>query len=177
MKLKIKQILPSLVITLLLLVVLEIITTSLFPALGMSKYRLPFNILIVLFLGFKLETPFLPIIILFVQYFHAFFSIEGWETGTFAGVVICLIVSYLRDILHFTNAFVTMTLTQIFQFVWFILASFLIYLRFGEFSYILSKFWRFIPESIMISILAPIFFSLLDKIWRLNDRGILGDEG
>ena len=40
-------------ITLLILVVLEIFSTALLPMLGLTKYRIPFNVLLVLYLGFK----------------------------------------------------------------------------------------------------------------------------
>jgi hypothetical protein len=42
-------------------------------------------------------------------------------------------------------------------------------------SFILDKFWRFIPESIIISLMAPFFFSLLDKFWTGSDESSLGE--
>jgi hypothetical protein len=52
----------------------------------------------------------------------------------------------------------------------------LIYLKVGSLSYIIDKLWRFIPESIVISLLAPFFFSILERIWRSREQGIMGDE-
>ncbi len=79
MKTNLKDIIVPLIKTLFLLFILEVITTAVFPNIGLLHYRIPFNILLVLFLGLRLETPYLAIIILIVQYFHGFFSVEGWE--------------------------------------------------------------------------------------------------
>jgi len=137
---------------------------------------IPFNVLIVLFLGFKLENPYLALMIVVVQYFHSIFTIEGWEMGTISGVLICIIISYLRDILHFTSSIVTILVTQMFQFIWFVILSSLLYLKLGSFNYIVEKFWRFIPESIVISLVAPFFFSVLDKVWGVREEGLMGDR-
>ena len=149
MKLKLLDTLFPIGLTLLVLLALEIVATTVLPMFGVSQYRLPFNILIVLYIGFKLETPAMAVMILVVQYFHSFFTIEGWGMGTFAGVLICIIISYLRDLMHLTSATLTILLTMLFQMVWFVILSLLIYLRWGDWNYILEKFWRFIPESIM----------------------------
>ncbi|MDD0852660.1 hypothetical protein HBN50_06105 [Halobacteriovorax sp. GB3] len=176
MKLQLKNILISQFITLLILIVLEIVSTGILPLLGLQKYTIPFNILIVLFMGFKLETPYIAVLIFLVQYFHSFFSIEGWEMGTIAGVIICIVISYVRDLIHFHSAAATMFVTQVFQVVWFVIVSGLLYLKLDNMDYLVEKFWRFLPESILISLMAPFFFSLLDKIWGVQERGLLGDE-
>jgi len=176
MRAQLKDLIVPLIITSLILVVLEILGTAFLPLLGLNKYAVPFSILIVLFLGFKLETPYLAVMILIVQYFHSFFSIEGWEMATISGVVVCLIISYVRDLIHFTSPPMTMMVTQIFQFIWFIITALLIYIKQGTFDYVLVKFWRFLPESIVISLMAPFFFSVFDKIWKVDESGMLGDD-
>jgi len=164
-------------ITLLILIVLEILSTAFLPMIGLTKYRIPFNILIVLYLGFKLETPFVSIMILIIQYTNSFFSIEGWEVGTVAGVMICIVISYLKDLLHLTSSLITIVVTQIFQVFWFLIVSSLVYLKTDNFSYIVQKFWRFLPESIAISLLAPLLFSILDAIWKMDsDNSELGSS-
>ena len=75
---KIKDLLVGFIITSILLVILQVLSTAVLPILGLSNYRLPFNILIILFLAFKLESPFLAIFILIFQYIYSFFSVEGW---------------------------------------------------------------------------------------------------
>ncbi len=161
-------------ITLLILIVLEILSTAFLPMVGLTKYRIPFNVLIILYMGFKLETPFTSIMILILQYTHSFFSIEGWEMGTVAGVMICIIISYLKDLLHLTSSVITIVVTQMFQTLWFLIVSSLIYLKTDDFSYIAQKFWRFLPESIVISLMAPFLFSILDVIWKTEgeSRGL-----
>jgi hypothetical protein len=173
---QIKNLITPLLITIIILILLEILSTVVLPIVGLKYYILPFNILIVLFLGFKVRTPFLSFLILIIQYFHSFFTIEGWESGTIVGIFVCILIAYLKELIHFSSNFATMLVTQIFQFSWFLLSSSLIYLRTSDFNYIIIKFWRFLPESILISILSPFIFALLERIWNISDRGMLGEE-
>lgn len=170
------KLLRPLGITILILVVLEIISTAMIPMMGLTKYRIPFNILIVLYMGLKLETPYTSLLILALQYTHSFFSIEGWEMGTISGVLICIIISYLKDLLHLSSSLITILVTQMFQFVWFSIISVLLYIKDESFTYILEKFWRFLPESIVLSLLAPFFFGILDAIWRGEQDRSLGES-
>ncbi|MFG1500875.1 hypothetical protein ABMA70_11775 [Halobacteriovorax sp. XZX-3] len=165
-----------LLITVLILIVLEVLASAFLPLFGLNKYMIPFNVLLVLYIGFKLETPYLAIIILILQLTHSLFSIEGWEYGTISGILICIVIGYLRDLLHFTSSFITMLTVFLFQVLWFFISSSLLYLKFDSFDYIVQKFWRFIPESIILSLLAPIFFSLLDKVWRTKSEGLMGNN-
>ena len=96
---QLKNLLVPLFITLLILIVLEILSTTFLPFFGLIKYRIPFNILIVLYLCFKLDSPHVAIFILITQYVHSFFSVEGWEMGTIAGVIISISISH--STIHF----------------------------------------------------------------------------
>ncbi len=177
MRNEIKHHIGSLFLTIIVLVLFEVLTTAFFPALGIKNYRIPFNILIVLYLGFKVESPFIAIFILVLQYFHSFFSIEGWEMGTIAGIFICVIIGYLKELLHFSSAIITILVTQLFQVFWFLIMSAILYLKLGDFGTIVDKFWRFLPESIFISFCAPVFFVLMDRIWGVASKeGMLGEE-
>ena len=176
MRTNLKDIIVPIIKTIILLVVLEVITTTIFPNIGLENFRLPFNILIVLYLGLTLETPYLAILIMLVQVFHGFFSVEGWELGTVTGIVICVIVSYLRDTIHFSSWLMTILITQVFQLLWFFVQSILIYIQLGSLNYIFEKGWRFLPQSVIIALLSPFFFYLLNRIWNVDDRGMLGDK-
>jgi hypothetical protein len=177
MKGRLSSLLIPLLITILILIVLEIFSTTFLPIIGLKNYIIPFNIMIVLFLGLKLETPYLAIFILVVQYFHSFFSIEGWEMGTIAGIIVCLVISQLRDLIHLSSAAITVLMTFLFGWAWFLVVSVLFYLKFGDMHFVTTKFWRFLPEVIVISFSSPFFFSLLDKVWKADENGYLGDEG
>ena len=176
MRSQLKDLVGPLFVTLLLLTLLEIISTTILPVVGLRYYIVPFNILIVLYLGFKLQTLWLPVMIFIVQYFFSFFSVQGWEPGTIAGILICVVISYLRELIHFTSAWMTILVTQLFQSLWFVIVTLLIYLKTGDWSHIIEKFWRFLPESLVISLLSPLFFVLLDRIWRDKSEGMLGEE-
>lgn len=175
MKTSIKDIIFPLIKTLIMLFILEIITTAIFPMIGLLHFRIPFNILLVLYLGLRLETPYLAILIMTVQYFHSFFSVEGWELGTITGIVICILVSYVREMIHFSSWSMTILITQVFQLLWFLVQSLLIYVQLGNMDYILDKGIRFLPQSVIIALLSPIFFLLLNKMWKVNDQGMFGD--
>jgi uncharacterized membrane protein YvlD (DUF360 family) len=173
MRSKLNDIVPSLLITLFALLVLEVLS-SLIPILGIFEYRLPFNILIVLYLSFRLETPFLPVFVLLIQYVHSFFSIEGWAMGTLAGTLVCIFCNYLRELIHLNSVPVTILTTQLFQLIWFGIVSAMIYMKTGGTQYIVIKFSRFLPESILMSLIAPFLFNFLEKVWRSRDDGFLG---
>lgn len=166
------------IITLAILLVFEIVLSTIFPMFGMEVFRLPFSIIIVLYLGFKIENPFLGIYILLLQYVHSFFSIEGWAMGTVTGISIWLIVSYVRELLHFSSKITTAVVTQFFQMLWLAMVLILIYMKSGSSStYIAAKALRFIPESIIMSIIAPFFFILLDKVWNVKEDGASLGQG
>ena len=170
------RILYSLLITSLVLVVLEIVSSAVFPALGLEEYRLSFNILIILFMALKLESPYIALFILVIQFFHGAFSVDGWAMGTIAGVLITIIIGYLKELLHLSTPVLTMLITQVFQTVWFVIVSGLFWLRTGSWDVIQERFFRFLPESIVLSILAPLCFTLLEKIWRHKDASMIRGE-
>ena len=176
MKSNIKDIVFPLIKTLILLFFLEITTTAVFPMIGLLNFRIAFNVLVVLYLGLRLETPYLGIIILIVQYFHSFFSVEGWEMGTVAGIVICIVVSYVREMIHFSSWGMTILITQVFQLLWFLVQTIMTYIQIGGLDYLFEKGWRYLPQSFFMALLSPFFFFILNKIWNIDDRGMLGDK-
>lgn len=169
---KIRTIIISYILTLLLLVLLEVITTALIPALGLQKYRLSFHLLIIIFMGLRLDNPLLPLMILIIQFFHSAFTIEGWAYGTFAGVLICLVISKLKGMLHFKSSFVTIVSVQILVLIWFVIESFLIFFRTNDLGFIWERFKIFLPESFLLSLVSPFFFSLLHYIWKSDKESI-----
>lgn len=166
----VSEILLGLLKTTLLLILLEIFTSAILPAIGINNFKPEFNVLIVLFLAFKLETPGVSYIVLFIQFIHSIFSIEGWAIGTFVGVLIYLGVGYVKDMLNFTTAISTIVVVQVFQLIWFLISAFLITIKLGDMGSFFSVFWQYIPESILLSILSPFFFQLLDRFWAQKNR-------
>jgi len=164
-----------LLVTVLLLIICEVLSTTILPLIGLQTYRIPFNVLIVLYFGFKVDTPYTALMILIIQYFHSFFSIEGWEMGTIAGISICIVMSFLRDLIHFSSSIITVVVTQLFQFLWIFVMMGLLYIKHDESGYVMSKFWHFLPESFVLSLLAPFLFYLLDAIWSGREENGLGD--
>lgn len=160
----------GLVKTLLLLLFTEIFTTAILPSLGILEFKPAFNVLIVLFLAFKLETPLLPFLILIIQYIHSAFSIEGWGAGTFTGVLVSISVRYLKDMLNFTSALSTIIVVQVFQLLWFIFISLMLSMKQGHFDNFFGYIVSNIPETIFLSLISHHFFKLLDNFWMVNKR-------
>ena len=171
-----QKMLRPFILTLIVLSVLEIISTSLLPAIGFSELKLPFSLLVVLYLSFKVEVIYLPLFIVVIQFTHGFFSVEGWEVGTVCGVLIYLFISYLKDLINLTNAVMIILLVQLFQFFWFLMSSLLYYLQLSDFSYLVQRFWNFIPESIILSLASPILFWFLDILWNQVTGESLGES-
>lgn len=171
---QLKRLLVPLAATVLMLIFLEVVSTALLPVMGFGPYRISFSVLLTLFMAFKLETPYLPFLILIMQYIHSFFSIGGWEPGTIAGVLICVVISYLKNIIHFTSHVVTIVVTEVFQVLWFCIVAALFVMKGADVSIVGERLWRFVPESLLASLMAPLFFSFLDKIWDIPDETVFG---
>jgi hypothetical protein len=167
MKMRFSQLLISFFITIGLLIGLEILTSAILPLLGWNEYRLTFNVLIILFLAIRLESSLVPWLILILQSIHAAFSVEGWALGTFAGLIVLVSANYLKELLHLTTAVMTMITVQLFQFIWFLTVSLIICLKISEFDKFGMILWSFVPGSILLSIVSPVLFFALEKIWKV----------
>ncbi len=168
MRYSIQDILLGFIKTAGLLVFLEVFTSAVLPAFGFEEFKPAFNVIIVLFLAFKLDDPALPLLIFAFQYIHSAFSIEGWAAGTFAGIVISFSVRYVKDLLNFSTAISTIVVVQIFQLAWFFLVAAILSAKISDFSVFMTIFWKYVPESIFLSAISYHFFKLLDRIWNLN---------
>lgn len=177
MRMRFSQILISFAITLALLIGFEIVTSTVLPAIGWKEYRLTFNVLIILFMAIKMDSPIVPWLILGLQLIHSIFSIEGWALGTLAGVIVMLSANYLKEILQLSTAFMTMLTVQLFQFIWYLTVTLVICLKISDFEKFGLILWSFIPGSILLSLISPIIFWLLEMVWRVpSDSGPRGVE-
>lgn len=171
MRMKLSQILVSFMITLALLIGLEIVTSTLLPAMGWKEYRLTFNVLLILFLAIRMDTPIVPWLILGLQMVHSIFSIEGWALGTLAGLIVMSSANYLKEVLHLTTAFMTMLTVQLFQVIWYVTVTLIICLKISDFDKFGLILWSFIPGSILLSLISPLLFWMLGAIWRVPSAG------
>lgn len=160
----------ALVLTILSQVILEVLSSTVFPIMGLHEFRLSFNILIVLFLALNFNSTFLPFIILIIQWFHSAFSIEGWALGTFAGVLISMLVNYTKELLHFSSRAGIMVVVGIFQVVWFFVTSTILAVKTGDFGHLLERAPYFLPEVVILTLLSPFFFAYLSQIWSFLNR-------
>lgn len=171
MRMRLSQLLIAFAITIGLLIGLEIVTSTLLPAMGWTEYRLTFNVLIILFLAIRLDSPVVPWLILGLQIVHSAFSVEGWALGTLAGLIVMMSANYLKEVLHLTTAFMTMLTVQLFQVIWYLTVTLVICLKISDFDKFGMIIWSFIPGSILLSLISPVLFWLLETIWRVPQEG------
>lgn len=177
MRMRFSQLLISFAVTMALLTGLEIVTSTILPALGWNEYRLTFNVLIILFLAIRLHSAAVPWMIMGLQMVHSIFSIEGWALGTLAGLIVMVSANYLKELLHLTTALMTMITVQLFQMIWYITVTLIICLKISNFEKFGMIIWSFIPGSILLSLISPILFWILEQIWRVpSDGGHRGVE-
>lgn len=169
MRMRLSDIIIAFLMTLALLLGFEVVTATLLPALGWNEYRLTFHVLIIIFLAIRLESPLTPWMILILQFVHSAFSIEGWAIGTLSGLAILVSANYLKDLLQLTSALMTMITVQLFQIIWFVTVTCIICLKISDFSKFMMILWSFIPGSILLSIISPLIFWLLGRIWRSSE--------
>lgn len=142
MRLSLQDIALGTLKTILLLIIVEVFTSAVLPAIGILEFKPAFNVLIILYLAFKFEAPVLPFLIFLLQYVHSVFSIEGWATGTLAGILVSLSVKYVKDMLNFSTAISTIVVVQIFQIAWFIIVAIILSLKLGDFSHFFGIFLK-----------------------------------
>lgn len=171
MRMRLSQMLIAFAITLGLMIGLEILTATFLPALGWHEYRLTFNVLIILFLAIRLDSPWVPWMIMGLQVMHSAFSIEGYAVGTLAGLIVMMSANYLKELLHLTTAFMTMLTVQFFQIIWFVTVTLIICLKISDFSKFGLIMWSFIPGSIFLSLISPLLFWVLGRVWRVSYEG------
>lgn len=177
MRMRLSQLLISFAISVGLLMGLEIVTSTILPAIGWHEYRLTFNVLIILFIALRLDSPLVPWMIMGLQMVHSIFSVEGWALGTLAGLIVMVSANYLKELLHLTTAFMTMVTVQLFQLIWYITVTVIICLKISNFDKFGMIIWSFIPGSILLSLISPVLFWILEQIWRVpSDGGPRGVE-
>lgn len=162
---RLTRLILSLVMTLAILIALEIASSALLPALGWTESRLAFNVVIILFMAFKISTPLLPWFVMILQLIHAGFSVEGWALGTLVGIFVSLIASYLKEVLQFSTAVMTIITVQVFQIIWYVATLVIICLKLGHFHNFGMMFWNVIPGTFLLSLVSPLIFNLLNKVW------------
>jgi len=169
---KINQLIRSLLWTILLLLALDFTSATILFTMGVTSFKPPFEILIILYLGFRINSSILPILVLIIQFFHQAFSTDGWSLGTFTGVLICILLNYLRELIDISNKISTIIVVQICQILWFVFVTGIICMKMGDFGLFFSRLGLFLPESIFISLLSPFLFDLLNSIWKETEEGM-----
>lgn len=162
----------SLIITTVLLVLSDILVSTSFPLLGLDSFRVSLVVLIVLYLCFYFNNILIAPLIAYFYMVHGIFSLEHWSIGALSCLLVSTLISFLRNLIHLNNFFVTFVFVQIFQTLIFILTRGMMYLKLDQGSFVTESIKFFIPESLVISFVAPFLFSVLHKIWFRGDKDI-----
>ncbi|MFI5390377.1 MAG: hypothetical protein ACHQYQ_03365 [Bacteriovoracales bacterium] len=174
MKIPLNKIIRPFLITLIFLIVLEIITSSFVPFLGLTHFYIPFNLVILFYLAIRLETSFTAVLVFIIQYFHSFFTIENWAVGTFIGILICKVVAKFRDLIQISSYPLTVLVVQIYLMSWHFANSLFLYFQSGGKTIFFGRFLTTFIEGLLASLISYHLFSLLDKIWFSGKEKELG---
>ena len=138
MKFNFKYLLSSLALTTLLLVSSEIIVSTMFPMIGLQFFRISLSSIIILYLCFYFNNIFIAPLIMYFEFVHGLFTVENWAISSFAFLIVSVVISYLRDLIHLSIWHVTFIYVQVFQFVLFGIESSLVYFK--------QKNWNFFHQ-------------------------------
>ena len=162
----------SFVITAFLFSLLEIVTTTIFPLLGLESIRFSFFSLLVLFLSFYRNTMWIAFYIIAFSFIHSIFSIEIWYLSAFIGILVSVVVAYFSELIHLSNKIVTMLFVFLFQLGMVVFRSIVFYLRGNSFEYILNNMLGHLVEILILTLLSPLIFDVLRSIWTLKSDAI-----
>lgn len=162
----------SLLLTTVILIMSEILVSTLFPLIGLTDFRISFVTVIVLYLAFYYNNILIAPLIAYFYLIHGVFSLEHWSLGALSTLVVSIIISFLRNLIHLNSYFVTFVFVQLFQILIFIFNSSLMSLKVGSFKFLGGSLTLFILESLLISALSPFVFGLLKKIWSIQGEDI-----
>ena len=154
--------------TILFFMSLEIISRTTIPALGFTNLLFPVHIIFIIFCGLHFNNPFLPFCILFIHILHNIFSVESWSYGTINGIVICLEINLLKNILNISAKTFIFMISVISTISWYLFNAIFIYIQSKNIIFSTQYIWNSIIEIIIITALAPFLLNVLNRIWRKN---------
>ena len=162
----------SLVITTLILVFSDILVSTCFPLIGLESFRISIVVLIVLYLCFYFNNILIAPLIAYFYMVHGIFSLEHWSVGALSCLLVSILISFLRNLIHLNNFFVTFVFVQVFQVLIFFLTRGMMYFKLDQGHFLSESSKFFVLESLIISLLSPLVFPLLHKIWFRGDKDI-----
>ncbi|MBP9674077.1 MAG: hypothetical protein KBD63_03205 [Bacteriovoracaceae bacterium] len=161
-----KKMLLPLMITLFLLVSINFILSMFTIGNVLSTHTMQFNVVIIIFLCLQLKTPWLPILIFVIQFFHNAFTLDGWAYGTLVGVLLSFLLMIVKDVVNTENRVTVIIINQIFQIIWYLFMGTILWIQGISKGSFWHGFFVFLPGSFFVSLLSPVFFNFLNKIWK-----------
>jgi len=155
--------------TVFILFLLDFLSATFLPTVSNYSFAISFNLIVITYLSLHLLPSYLPFIILIINLFHSVFSIEGWALGTFVGCLISYIILILREMMQFTSYLMISLLMLFVQMLWSFISGFTLSLKTQEWEWLIVYARHSIWQAVLLSLLAPLFFMLLNKIWSRKD--------
>lgn len=155
----------SFLISILLLILVEVITTTILPLVGLGAIRFSFFTLLILFVSFYKNSNLISLYIIVFSFVHSIFSVETWYLSAFIGIFSSVVVAYFSELINLSNNIVTMLFVLIFQFVMVFARTIVFYLRGNNLEYIFHNFVGHLFEIFILTLLSPFVFELLSVIW------------
>ena len=148
----------SLIVTTLILVFSDILVSTCFPLVGLENFRVSIVVLIILYLCFYFNNILIAPLIAYFYMVHGVFSLEHWSVGALSCLLVSILISFLRNLIHLNNFFVTFVFVQIFQILIFFLSRGMMYFKLGQGHFLSESSKFFVAESLIISVIGPIHF-------------------
>jgi hypothetical protein len=156
--------------TLLIVVLLDFLSSSFFPTFQMTYLFPSFHLLILIYLSFFQPAHRLPILVLIIESVHSIFTVEGWALGTITSCIIVNILVLIRDTIQFSSFLATFLLVYAVQILWAVISGTLLAIKLENW-YIVESYFKFsLVQGIVLGLVALPFFKLLEKIWDKEDR-------
>jgi hypothetical protein len=166
---KLKNIIVSSIFMYIILIVFEIISSTVLPAFFSNDLRPNFYILFTLFICFFIDLPVTALLIYLVQLVHSAFSFQGWAEGTFIGVLFFVIFNYLKEYIRLSRNFYIIIISFLSMLVWSSITFLFMYLKTSNSALIISKLFPTVVESFLLALTAPFLFAFLSKVWSVED--------
>jgi hypothetical protein len=163
-----KEKILSLFKTLIFLLIIEVFASTILPYLGFVHFRFSIDQLIIIYIAIKLNTDHTPFLIFIIEYVHSFFTIKGWEVGTISGVLMALVINFFKDVIQLNSIGFNIVIVFFFQLIWNVVTGFLLFVKMNNFELFKEIMFKSITEGLFLSIISPVVFILLDKIWKIK---------
>ncbi len=166
MRVTLNNINKSAILSLLLFLFLEVLSSSIFVSL--SGLSLDFSVLFCLYFCLKFEVEIAPYLILLIQWLHSLFSSLSWSLETMIGLFFIFIIKVFKETLQLEGGRNRILITFVFYILWYLVRYIIYFFKFSNLEYLKSQVSHDLLSCFIITIFSIVIFKLLDRIWGKN---------